>query len=306
MGSNDSYITVVGAVNIDICGTSNEQLMLYDSNPGKSYISYGGVGRNIAENLCRLGEKVELITVLGDDPYVEELTSFSEGIGISFKHSMRLSGAHTSTYISINNSDGDMSLAVSDMTIYDEMPVDFIAEKMDVLNNSKLVIIDTNMSQQVIEYIANNCTVPIMADPVSTKKSVKLLNVLDRLYMIKPNIFEAELLAGMKIDSNDDIKDAAKFFVDRGIKIAFISEGSDGAYYNDGEHSGLCPCAKGRIVNTNGCGDAFVAAVAWVFIHGGGVEEMAKAGVAASAICAESESTISDDLNIENLRKRMA
>lgn len=301
----DSYITVVGAVNIDICGTSSEQLLLYDSNPGTCTTSYGGVGRNIADNLCRLEEKVELITVLGDDLHAKELIEQSEKVGISFKHSLFCKGARTSTFIAINNSDGDMSLAVNDMSIYDRLTTEFISTKMDVINGGRLVVIDTNIPEDVIRYIAENSTVPIMADPVSTKKAMKLHDVMGKLNSIKPNVYEAELLSGMKIDGEDDASRVAKYFTTKGVKNVFISMGSEGVFYSDGKESGMVPAAPGRIVNTNGCGDAFVAAVAHVFCSGGSIKEMATAGVSASAICAESDYTISDQLNCESLRKRM-
>ncbi|MCD8330678.1 MAG: PfkB family carbohydrate kinase, partial [Lachnospiraceae bacterium] len=60
-------ITVVGAVNVDICGKSDQLLKAEDSNPGRVTISMGGVGRNIAHNLRLLEQKVSLVTVFGDD-----------------------------------------------------------------------------------------------------------------------------------------------------------------------------------------------------------------------------------------------
>ena len=45
-------VVIIGGVNIDIGGISKAPLVPYDSNPGKVMISLGGVGRNIAHNLC--------------------------------------------------------------------------------------------------------------------------------------------------------------------------------------------------------------------------------------------------------------
>ena len=47
-------ILVIGGANIDILGISSHHLISKDSNPGKIHVTFGGVGRNIAENCCNL------------------------------------------------------------------------------------------------------------------------------------------------------------------------------------------------------------------------------------------------------------
>ena len=58
-------ITVIGAANVDITASPIGRYVPCDSNPSRVEISYGGVGRNIAHNLCLMGEKVRLFTVFG-------------------------------------------------------------------------------------------------------------------------------------------------------------------------------------------------------------------------------------------------
>ena len=55
-----TYAVVVGGVNMDIGGTSYAPLVSEDSNPGAVTMSLGGVGRNIAHNLCLMGTDVHL------------------------------------------------------------------------------------------------------------------------------------------------------------------------------------------------------------------------------------------------------
>lgn len=301
-------IVVIGAVNVDICGTSAEQLVLYDSNPGRTNISFGGVGRNIAENLCRLGEKVDMITVLGDDEYSKSLIKYSNDLGIDFTHSMYVNGRCCSTYISINNSNGDMILAVSDMDIYELLTVDFIAGKMDVINEADIVILDTNLPEDVIDYVAAHCTAKLVADPVSTKKAEKLIDNCGSFFMLKPNLYEAQVLAGINIDNDSDIREAAAILHSKGVKRVFITLGEDGVYYSDEIKSGKLPILSNPedVKNVTGCGDSFLAAACWSMLHGGDICEMAKAGLGAAAICASSEDTISNELNAENLKRRIS
>ena len=65
------------------------------------------------------------------------------------------------------------------------------------------------------------------------------------------------------------------------------------------------PVLPAETVNTTGCGDAFMAAIAWAYLQGTGLEDTAKAGLAASAIAMESAETINPILSEETLTKRV-
>ena len=60
-------VIVIGGANVDIKGRASGTFVATTSNPGEVTVSVGGVGRNIAENLARLGIEVSLLTVLGND-----------------------------------------------------------------------------------------------------------------------------------------------------------------------------------------------------------------------------------------------
>ena len=112
------YIAVVGGVNMDIGAVSDAPLVARDSNPGRVTTSLGGVGRNIAHNLCLLGEQVSMITVLGQDGFAQSVRENAADIGLDLSHSATIPGGRTGTYLFIDGCDGDMALAVNDMAIY--------------------------------------------------------------------------------------------------------------------------------------------------------------------------------------------
>lgn len=295
---------VVGAVNIDICGKPHKPLVPCDSNPGTVYTSIGGVGCNIAHNLKLLGVDVKLITAIGGDAQAEKVRKGCGEIGADVSDALTAAGSATSCYVFITDEKGDMRLAVNDMGIYEHLTPDFLATKIEVINSAQVCIADTNIPKSSLEYLAENCTVPIVCDPVSVAKSYKLESIIGRLHTLKPNIIEAEYLAQTTITDGASLRAAAKKLLGTGLTRVFITMGKDGVYYAGGHEEGALPCMPYTLVNTLGAGDSFTAAVSWAHLHGLSVEDAAKAGLAASAVCLECNEAVNRKLNEEELLKR--
>lgn len=301
--AEDAYVAVVGAVNADISGTPATALVPGDSNPGHVRVTLGGVGRNIAENLSRLGFHTLLMTALGEDAHAGQIRQSCRELGIDLGQSLPVPGARTSTYLCLNDSAGEIVAAVSDMAIYDALTPAYVQSKMDTLNHAALVVIDANLPEQTIEEVARSCKAPLFADPVSVKKAGRLRGALGSLTALKPNRPEATLLTGVEIRSNDDLPRAAEAFFRLGLKNVFISLGAEGVYYHDGRESAILPCFSGPIVNTTGCGDAFIAAAAAGYLRGERLSEMARMGLAASSLCARAESAVSPEIGMEAIER---
>lgn len=299
------YAVVAGGVNMDIGGRSSGPLIGRDSNPGQVRMSLGGVGRNIAHNMALLGLDVRLLTAFGDDVSAQKLAASCGELGIDISHSLQIPGGTTSTYLFIAGPEGDMELAVSDMDIYRHITPAFLASRAALLGSAQLVVVDTNIPEESIRWLAENCRVPIFADPVSTVKAEKLRSALGRLHTLKPNRMEAELLSGVTITDGESLRRCADALLSTGLRRVFISLGGDGIYAAD--HSGCCqvPCCPGNMVNTTGCGDAAMAAIAWAYLEGTDLAGTARAAMAAGAIAMESEETINPAMSAQALRARL-
>ena len=299
------YMVVIGGVNMDIGGTPGKTLVAQDSNPGKVRMSLGGVGRNIAHNMSLLGLDVRMLTAFGDDLYAQKIQASCGELGIDISQALQVPGGTTSTYLFITDEQGDMALAVSDMDIYEHVTPQWLATRQNLLDNAQLIVVDTNIPQESIEWLASHVKAPIFADPVSTAKAEKLRNCLGRLHTLKPNRIEAELLSGVAITDEESLLKAAKALLATGLQRVFISLGGAGMFAAD--HTGFVhvPCYPGKMVNTTGCGDASMAAVAWAFTEDLSLEDSAKAALAAGAIAMESAQTINPAMSAEHIKNRM-
>ena len=298
------YAVVVGGVNMDIGGRSHKTLVPADSNPGQVRMSLGGVGRNIAHNMALLGVDVRLLTAFGDDMNAQRIAASCGELGIDISQCLTVPGAATSTYLFIADEKGDMALAVSDMEIYDHVTPAFLAGRSRLLHNAQLIVLDTNIPAESIAWLADNVKLPIFADPVSTAKAEKLRPVLGKLHTLKPNRLEAELLSGVSITDQKSLDKAVDVLLGTGLRRVFVSLGADGVYAAAHNHRLHVPCCPGTMVNTTGCGDAAMAAIAWAYLEGTGLEGTARAAMAAGSIAMESAETINPDMSAQALKAR--
>jgi pseudouridine kinase len=296
-----SYVAVVGGVNVDIGGRSFAPLVAADSNPGSVSISLGGVGRNIAHNMALMGLEVRMLTALGEDLNGQRVAASCAELGIDLSNALRISDGATSTYLYLTDPAGEMALAVSDMEICKRITPAYLAANLGLLNNAQAVVADTNIPEESLLYLAENLTVPLFVDTVSTKKAEKIRPILHKIHTLKPNRLEAELLSGVKIESPADVAKAADKLTELGLHRMFISMGADGVYAAMGENRAKLSNIPGNMVNTTGCGDAFMAALVWAYLQGSDLEQTALAGLAAGSIAMESGETINPAMSAEAL-----
>lgn len=300
-----SYAVVVGGVNVDIGGKPFAPPVAADSNPGIVSVSLGGVGRNIAHNLSLMGTDVRLLTAYGDDIHGHRVAASCSELGIDLSHARRISGGTTSTYLYLMDEQGEMVLAVSDMEICKKITPTYLSAHLGLLQNAQVIICDANIPEESLIYLAENCAVPLFCDPVSTVKAEKLRPILHKIHTLKPNRLEAELLSGVKIETAEDVAKAADALLALGVHRVFISMGADGVYAAMGSQRILLPNLPGNAVNTTGCGDAFMAALAWAYLEGMDLKETALAGLAAGAIAMESPETINPAMSATAIRNRI-
>ena len=296
-------IYVIGGANIDIQGTPFEKLKYKDSNPGIISYSFGGVARNVAENLARLGDNVNFISVLGDDNYGKQLKKYCEDIGINMSNCLIKKGARTSTYLAILNDSNDMELAISDMSILDFLNKDYLINIIDKISKDDYVLIDTNLSKEIIEFLCNNIKGKIFIDPISTKKAPKLLNVFPSIYAIKPNIYEAEILCDKKINDLEDVKECARILNKKGVKEIYISLGEKGAYGFNGKKEFFYQIKNVKVKCATGAGDSFMAGI----IHQKRLSQDLESTIKYASFCAvttlQSNDTVSKSISDENINK---
>lgn len=299
MNDKNPYILVLGASIVDIFGFCGRSYTQRDSIPGHIKISFGGVCRNIAENLARVGVETKFISTLGDDENGKSIFDHSKRLGYDMGHSLFLKNESTPTYMAILNHQGEMESAVVDMESLNKMDESFIDEKDNIFRDSEYTIVDSD-NPDLLEYILKKYegVSNFILDPVSAKKARKIRHLIKYFHTIKPNRFETEALCGFKIESDEDLRKAGRFFIEQGVKNVFISLDADGIYYitSEGEEGTLACCDKINVKNVTGAGDSFVAGIGYGYMNNLNIKDTLKYSVAMSIITITHEETINPDM----------
>jgi len=264
-------VCVIGGANVDIHGAAYQPLRLRDSNPGSVHVSPGGVARNVAENLSRLGVDCRLVTAVGKDPNGEMLLAHGREAGIDMRYVQELDSAPTSAYLAVLDRTGDMQVAVADMDIMDQLTAARLDPLRNAIGESSLLVIDANLPDDALCWLVN--AFPrhdIFADTVSTAKAMRLKPYLGRVHTLKTNPQEAEALTGFDARTAADLDRTADWLHAQGVQRLFITRSEDGLFYSTGEGRGQVRLEQDEsdLRSTTGAGDAFLAALVYAQLQG--------------------------------------
>jgi len=292
---------VIGGANVDIVGVPNQPLRQADSNPGKISISFGGVGRNIAENLAYLKDEVHLVSIFGEDALGHLCFDFCKKIGIKMEDSFFSQTTSTSTYMAVMDHRRDMHLAISDMEILQELDLKRLAMTASKINPDDLCVIDTNLDRESIHFLCENIRCPLILDPISTVKAEKVKDLLGHFTMIKPNRYEAEVLCGFPLQNDTDMKKAVNYFLAEGVKEVIISLGEDGIVAGDGNQIVKMKLTPVSVVNATGGGDSFVGAYVHAMHSEMSFIDRLTFAIATSVLTIGSPQTVDPELSSERI-----
>lgn len=304
--NNEPYILVLGASVVDIIGFSSCKYRSCDSTPGNVRMSFGGVSRNIAENMARIGVNTKFISILGNDEKGKSMLDHSKVIGYDMQDSLILEKGGTPTYMAILNENGEMMSAIVDMKSIDLLNTDFIDSKADIIKNSEYTFLDAD-NPEMLEYILTTFKghTQFLLDPISAAKAKNIKHLIKHFHTIKPNRHEAEVMVGFEIRNEEDLKRAGEYLLSLGVKNVFISLDEDGIYYTNGHKSGSIKANNVEVKNVTGAGDSFVAGLGHGYMNNLSLEDTVKFAIAMSVVTIAHEKTIHPEMNYEIASKAM-
>ena len=301
------YITLLGGINMDVSVHAHSTLRAGDSNPGQVQCSPGGVARNVAENLSRLGQDVRLLGVLGDDAFGQALRAAGVAVGLDMGACLTLPGQRSATYVCLHRADGDMEVAVNDMDIMDALTPALLQPHLALLHSAAVLVADCNLRPDVWQWLATEVAHPaLFAEAVSVSKCMRLSPVLAQVHTLKANRLEAQALSGRAIASVQDACAAALHLQRQGVGRVFISLGAQGVAWCGAD--GRCGHRAARTVpvrSATGAGDALMGGLVVGHLQGWPLEKALAWAMACAEITLSSPAANAPALSVQTVQHHM-
>ncbi|MGY2873803.1 pseudouridine kinase [Marmoricola sp. URHA0025 HA25] len=290
--STPGDVVVVGGMNMDTLARITGDTVPGSSNPGATAIAHGGVGRNVAENLARLGSPVRLIGVVGqDDPG----TALLEQLGlldVNLRGVRRSADCATGTYTAVLDHDGGLVIGVADMAATDSLGPEDVSRES--LRGAGWLVLDGNLRTDTIAHclaLAEEQAVPVVLDPVGVTKAARL-GPLPGLHTFTPNRDELIAWAG-----TDDVDAARAHAHSQGIDVVWLREGAEGSTLHTGDGATTrLRLPPAEVVDVTGAGDAMLAAYVHRLRAGDPVAQAGWFATAAAWLTVQSTTTVRRDL----------
>lgn len=299
--SEERSVAVVGGANMDVKARSARTAVPATSNPGTATVSAGGVGRNIAENLARLGTRTHLVAAIGSDALGDQVLATTSGAGVHVEH-VRRSARATGTYTAVLDADGELVVAVSDMAATDDLSPEDVNGARDLVAAASLVVLDGNLSSATLAFVldlAHAAGVRALLEPVSVPKAAALAHLVepDRpLFAITPNRGELAVLTGLPTRTARQVEKAVQALHERGAELVWARLGADGSLLSSPSGAVALESVPADVVDVTGAGDAMLAAFCHALLTGAEPAEAAAYGHAAAALTVASPHTVRPDL----------
>ena len=307
---SSSPILLLGAASTDIVGRLESELEPGTSNPARIRSSYGGVARNVAENLARLGQPAQLISVVGKDHAGDELLAYTAAAGVDVSAVLRTDDYPTGFYMGVLDPRARLRFAVDDMRVMSELTPEHIQQNQSLFENASLVFVDGNLSETSLKMavaLAKKFKIPVCADPASLILAERLKPLLNKLHLVTPNVAEAVALTGQAFESSDPqaALEDARALLNEGVDIALIALAEFGVVYASSETSGHVPAIQTPILDPTGAGDALTAAVLFGLVNDMGLDDAVRLGVSAASLTLRHSGTVYPELTLEKLYEQL-
>ena len=281
---------VIGAVFVDVKGFAREKYMPEGRNVGDVQVAAGGVCRNVAENLVKLGQPVQFVSMLDDNALGRDVRDGLESIGVDTAHIIPADRG-MGMWLAILDEKGDLAGSISRQPVFDplEAYLDDCGEA--IMGATDGLVLEFDMNAAIAEKVmalAERFDKPVYSIVGNMGVILKHTDYLKRVACFICNEMEAGRLFDMdltRIPPGDMLSVLKVESARRGIPSMVVTMGSQGSVYVDNRTGdcGICPAEHVNVVDTTGAGDAFFSAAVAALMRGRPLSEAVRAGTALAA-----------------------
>ena len=266
-------ICVIGSLNMDL-------VVKVDTMPkgGQTLIGSnfkevpGGKGANQAVAMARLGGNVSMIGKVGNDGFGQTLLNALKTDNVNTDY-IGIEEGPTGVALITVDKNAENSIVVAPGANF-KVAVEDIDNNIESINNSDIVVVQLETPLETIKYGLKKAKEAGKYTILNPAPAVVLEDeIIKNVDLLTPNETELEILSGVEINTEDDIKRAAQIMIDKGVKELIVTLGSKGSLYINKERSMFKSAYKVQAVDTTAAGDSYTGALSVAFANGKNVVE---------------------------------
>jgi len=258
-------IVTVGTVYVDIKGYPDGEYFPTGRNAGDIKYFHGGVARNIAEDVAKLGEDSMLVSLVDRSGVAADLIKHLKDVNVRTDY-VKATEKGMGTWMAVFDNNGELCGSISKRPELLPICDTLRADEEQIFQGAAGILLEIDIDEEIVDLtmkMAEKYNIPVYA-AISNMTIAK-----ERLPYIKKTtcFFCNRQEAGIFFDKNtaelspQEMLGLLKLeFKELEMQAMVITLDSDGAVYADGKgESGLCPALPITVIDTTGAGDAFFA-----------------------------------------------
>jgi pseudouridine kinase len=305
MSPEQCRVICIGGATVDRKYRTSEPIRLRTSNPATSERSFGGVARNVAENIARLGAKPSLISILGQDENGHAIRAGLMGLGIDTQHVAVSSDHATAEYVAVLEPNGELALGLADMAIFDAL-TPFLLHRVWPEVSASWIFADCNLPSPTLHELvdlARQQSRMLAVDAVSMLKVLRLPRDLNGVGLLFLNLDEARAFLDRSSASPPEI---AAALLEHGAARVVLTLGEGGLIAMDRSGHTRVGAIPVQVVDATGAGDALIAGTLVAMLKGRSLAEAVRMGTVAAALTLECPDSVRQDLSLALLESAVA
>lgn len=285
-------IVVIGAVFVDVKGYPESTYIPAGRNVGRVEQIYGGVGRNVAEDIANCELRPTFVSLVDNTPTGEDVINKLKNHKVNTDYIQETRDG-MGTWLAVFDNFGDVVASISKRP--DLMPIaDMLDARGDeIFRDADSVIIEIDIDKDIVKRtfkLAKKYGKKIYAVVANMSIALERRDFIQEVDCFICNKQEAGILFSTDY-SDKSASEMVEIISEKVIAAQFpamiVTLGGDGAVYADHLGGrGFCPARKVDVKDTTGAGDAFCAGVAIGLTYGKSLGEACEIGahLAASVI----------------------
>jgi len=278
---------------IVVVGSSNTDMIIKVPHvpvPGETIIggtfstAAGGKGANQAVAAVRAGGDVTFVARIGEDMFGQQAKDGFVKDNINVDHVLTDKDAPSGVALIFVGEDGENSIAVASGANANLSPSD-VESAGDAISSADILIMQLETPLETVQKAAT----------IASEKGVKVIlnpapacelsdDILSHVSILTPNESEAELLTGIKVESEKDAAAAADALMAKGIETVIVTMGAKGAFVVTADFKELVGGFSVKAVDATAAGDVFNGTLAVAMAEGKPLKEAVRFANAAGAL----------------------